>query len=240
MNQIDISTELQIVPHLSGVRLVAPFKRSFNSAHLTIQEALAFPCNVYFLNSESAILCINEYSAFSSGFYSTNDAIGRTVLDVLKPDNATSIINIDKQIVRKNHTIISEDVMIRDDSEPMCFLTVKAPIYNNTDKIMGILGCSVMLGHQPLAKSLTLISKLGLLKLQQTLPTTVNDTVWTPREKHVIHLLTFGKTAKEIGLELNLSRRTIEHYIENMKLKMHVKSKSQLIEKILSSQNSNN
>lgn len=232
---IDVSTELQIVPYLNGLRLIRPVKAGFNNDYLTIQEVLNFPCNVYILDVESVILSINDRSATSSGFYSTSDAVGRTVFDVLITHNATSITNIDRQVIHKNHTILNEDVMIRDDIAPMSFLTVKAPIYNDTTNIVGILGCSVMLDQQPLAESLTLISNLGLLKLQNkssSISVSYN-TICTPREKQVINLLIRGKTAKEIAFELNLSKRTIEHYIENIKLKMNVDTKSQLIEKVL-------
>lgn len=232
--QPDISNELKIIPYQKGVRLITPSKNDFDNDHLTIREALAFPCNVYFLNVESIILNINDHSAFSTGFNSANDAIGRSVFDVLKRDNAISITDIDKRVIRKKDIIINEDIMIRDDVMPMSYLTVKAPIYNSTARVVGVLGCSVMLGQQPLAGSLSCISKLGLLRSHKKIFSiqSYND-ICTPREQQVLHLLTRGKTAKEIGSELNLSKRTIEHYIENIKGKMKVDTKSQLIEKAL-------
>ena len=41
-----------------------------------------------------------------------------------------------------------------------------------------------------------------------------------------------GKTAKEIAVILNLSPRTIEHHIENIKIKTNSDSKSELIDKM--------
>lgn len=40
-----------------------------------------------------------------------------------------------------------------------------------------------------------------------------------------------GKTASQIAFELNLSRRTVEHYLENIKSRIGVFSKSELINK---------
>ncbi len=51
------------------------------------------------------------------------------------------------------------------------------------------------------------------------------------REKECLHLYVRGKTAKEIGKALHLSNRTIENYLQNIKLKLGLSSKSQLIHK---------
>lgn len=232
MTQLDLSSELQIVPHYNGVRLARPKN---DGLHPTVGAVIDFPCNVYFLNTVSAVLNINTHSAASCGYQSTNDAIGTTVFDCLDEENANVITSVDKRVINENCSQIHEDVMIRRDGAMMNFLTVKAPIYNNENKISGIMGCSVMLGHQPLADSIALISKTGILNNRFNKTSSISNNVnWTPRENDIIQLLARGKTAKEIGAMLYLSRRTIEHYIENIKLKMCVKTKSELINEIIS------
>lgn len=49
------------------------------------------------------------------------------------------------------------------------------------------------------------------------------------REKQCAHYLLNGMTAKEIGLKLGLSFRTIEAYIENMKMKLRCRNKIELV-----------
>jgi DNA-binding CsgD family transcriptional regulator len=56
---------------------------------------------------------------------------------------------------------------------------------------------------------------------------------FTKREMECMFLLIRGKTAKEIALFLNLSFRTIETYIENIKMKMCVDSRAAIIEKAI-------
>ncbi len=54
-------------------------------------------------------------------------------------------------------------------------------------------------------------------------------TVLTIRENQCAYYLMNGMTAKEIGKELELSPRTIESYIDNIKRKLLCKNKAQLI-----------
>lgn len=53
----------------------------------------------------------------------------------------------------------------------------------------------------------------------------------TSREISILDLILLGLTAKEIAEQLDLSFRTIEHYIEKMKDKLDCRSKSELIQK---------
>ncbi len=55
---------------------------------------------------------------------------------------------------------------------------------------------------------------------------------FTPREVQcIIHLLD-GKTLAETADLLDLSRRTVEYYVNNMKLKLGCHSKQELLKKI--------
>jgi DNA-binding CsgD family transcriptional regulator len=51
----------------------------------------------------------------------------------------------------------------------------------------------------------------------------------TKREKECINGLIDGLTAKEIAKILNISHRTVEKYIENIKFKLECKNLKQLI-----------
>ena len=55
---------------------------------------------------------------------------------------------------------------------------------------------------------------------------------FTKRETETLSYLLQGKTIPETGKMLNLSARTIEFYVKNMKLKTGAKSKVELLEKV--------
>lgn len=59
----------------------------------------------------------------------------------------------------------------------------------------------------------------------------ISDLKISQREKEVIFYLIRGKTAKEIALMLGLTYRTVERYMDALKIKFDCSSKSQLIEK---------
>lgn len=58
---------------------------------------------------------------------------------------------------------------------------------------------------------------------------------FTLREVQTIHCLLRGKTVIEAADLLNLSRRTIEFYLKNMKSKLNCRYKSELITEVLNS-----
>jgi len=55
----------------------------------------------------------------------------------------------------------------------------------------------------------------------------------TKRESECISILMKNKTVKEIGSTLNLSPRTVEHYIDNVKQKLGIRYKSELLDILL-------
>jgi DNA-binding CsgD family transcriptional regulator len=56
------------------------------------------------------------------------------------------------------------------------------------------------------------------------------DTTFSQREIQCIKLLSKGFAAKKIAATLNLSHRTVENYIANIKSKLNISSKAQLVE----------
>ena len=51
----------------------------------------------------------------------------------------------------------------------------------------------------------------------------------TPREREVVALIAGGMSAKGIAREMNLSHRTVERHIENIRIKMQARNTAHLI-----------
>lgn len=57
----------------------------------------------------------------------------------------------------------------------------------------------------------------------------------TTRELECLFYVLKGKTSKHIGKTLNISYRTVETHMSNVKSKLNIRNKSELIEKAIES-----
>ena len=73
--------------------------------------------------------------------------------------------------------------------------------------------------------------KLNFNSSHYTLNNHQNKYELTNREYECVFLLIRGKSAKEIGVLLSISPRTVESYIENIKNKMDCKNKAEILVK---------
>jgi DNA-binding CsgD family transcriptional regulator len=117
-------------------------------------------------------------------------------------------------------------------------LSFKFLWYNADNKLIGVFGYSFVTDKPwgtSLSESLMFIAKAGLLpgSKKNNYEKILTGTLFTKRENEVLFHLVQGKTAREISILLNISTRTVEHHIENMKAKSDSKSKSELIEKAI-------
>lgn len=74
---------------------------------------------------------------------------------------------------------------------------------------------------------LLLVVASGMINSLKAQP--IYNSKLSSRELDVLSYLSRGKTAKEIGMQLAISRRTVEHHIENIKIKTNCNSKAELI-----------
>lgn len=143
---------------------------------------------------------------------------------------------------RHNDSVAMEK-KISDVFEPIvlgksCVLTshcVRLPITDNIGEVVGVFGQTEVLSVHPSLKSalqaLHKIEKKNSL-FQKTNKNLANIQL-TSRETESLSLMIRGRTAKEIGRYLGISYRTVATYIENIKNKMGVTSRSELIDKAI-------
>ena len=74
----------------------------------------------------------------------------------------------------------------------------------------------------------TKVKPIKLYLLDQRYP----GVYFTRRESQCLILLTTGHTIKETGHALNLSARTVEFYLNNIKVKLKCRTKAELLQKI--------
>jgi DNA-binding CsgD family transcriptional regulator len=239
---LDTSEELLFCLYRNGIKLVAPDRGPATLHHYTnntVKSVLKQPFNVYFLNANSIVENTNNETAYSFGLPSAKYAIGKSIFDRTKMASAQRVRNNDIEVLKTQKMKIADVDVALKDQPYFNALSIKLPWYDLNGQISGIFGCSVVLGKHPLADFMTHILQLGLLYSQHIhflIPGLVVDNIYlSKREREIAFQLTRGKTASEIAQALQLSKRTVQNYIENMKCKLNVSSRSQLIERIIDS-----
>ncbi len=233
MRNIDTSKELQICRYRNGVKLIRPKENS--SSHLSIANLLKLPFPFY-LNADKFIIDCNESCAEVNGFISREDSIGKKWYRPYKLDSISETLKNENDVINNNKYKIIEDILIRKDEVNIHALSFKMPWYDEQDKIIGLFGCSVFLGKQPLAESLSQIAELGFLNIinntfdPSNLPNNNIHPQLSKREQECLKLFLNGKTAKETSVILGLSYRTIEEYFTNIKKKLGCRYKRDLFD----------
>jgi DNA-binding CsgD family transcriptional regulator len=231
-----VSDELRLYRHGNGVKLAKP--NLLNRLGYRIKNFLSLPFNIYFKNTNGAFLYLNKKAIEATGFASMKNALGKSVYDISPFENARAISENNEYVMQSNRIKLLVEHAVCNDGIDYRYLTVKAPWYDDHNKIKGVFGCSLILNDEQLTDSLTLLVQMGLLSPSQnnhavSAATKNMDVYFTNRENDVLRLLIRGKTAREIAGALGLSKRTVEHHLENMRGKLQVNSKSELIEKVI-------
>lgn len=123
-----------------------------------------------------------------------------------------------------------DEVNVRKDNAALSLLSIKAPWYDDQNKIIGTYGCSIVLGRHALAESLSLMQNLGLLNASLAVNNTSPLFALSKRQRECLQLTLRGYTAKKIAKEVGLSHRTVEEYLNHIKAKMGARTKLELIE----------
>jgi len=88
---------------------------------------------------------------------------------------------------------------------------------------------TVYLGHRYLCQQITESLIGDYINLQEAPPRTSPLARLSPREREILHLVTEGKTSKEIGLMLFLSPKTVETYRSRLMAKLGIKDIPSLV-----------
>jgi DNA-binding CsgD family transcriptional regulator len=245
----DTSDELMISCYGDGIKLVRSTQSEASSSkkilELSVADLLSLPFNVYFLNYYSEMQRCNKGTAEILNYESTKDLVGKTAFEAFRKEDAFAMVHEDQKTINTKKMNIFEAQITRLDDIDLHCTSLKFPWYSGANQLIGVFGFSIMIGQSAntsIAQALSLIRQTGLLGLPNNsrfslLPVLsdfqVNKIYLSTREKEILNHLVRGKTAKEIANIIGRSKRTVEHHLENIKLKTGTSSKSELIEKYI-------
>lgn len=177
------------------------------------------PNCVFWKNTRSEFLGCNQQFARYAGLPDAQAIRGITDFELPWQEFAREYREGDQKIFDgvPFHSCI--ETILHTNGQMLNIYVNKTPLYDQHGQVMGVIG------------SFTAISTEEIQSYQNRLVQQKNNL--TSREKDIAKLILMGKTCKNIASLLQLSFRTVENHLANIKDKLQVSSKSELIEKLL-------
>lgn len=231
---LDTSNELLVCRYKNGIKLLKSSTlindRNERFTRHTVKSMLSLPFSVYFDNHDAVIQRANAHNVELCGFDSEKQAIGKNYFKRFTASTAHMLLQYDQQALVNEATKIYEETIQHDDQDEIHrLLSVKMPWYSVENKVIGLFGCCIDLDKNPISNFLTSMTEMGLFNLAENKNTDNEKVLLSKQQKICAMYLLQGLTNNEIAVQMNLSRRTIESYVESMKNKFRCKNKTQLI-----------
>jgi DNA-binding CsgD family transcriptional regulator len=236
---IDVSTDLLIKPHLNGLQLLHGEDCAHSDLH-RLSHLYDSPMSVYVMGRDSRGVSSNECAVQLNSGGSLDDLIGRSAHEFWEKEAAANMIASDQFVINSQNLHITDDSCDRlYDDKHIPMITFKMPLYQEAD-VVAVFGFTLQIDVNNLtnlAAQLAIIADIGLIqpgqlnKLRPTNDECKNLQYYTKRELEVLSYVVYGYPAREIALRMKISKRTVEHHIENIKTKANCKNKYELINK---------
>lgn len=229
----DVNPAFLIQPYQRGIRLVKP-RTNLDGSLLCVEALNQLAAQTAFSNLENKFLAMNDRCIEVVGANSMKDIIGTTPLTFSQKKFGEEVTANYKSVIASRTTKVVEETGQRSDDLPIQSLSFKLPWYEEK-KIIGVFNLSIQVdpaSMQNFVLAMSQVLSTGILGSSMPVTRVKQETVYfTKRENEILTYLVKGKTAKEIAKCLFISKRTVEHHIENMKHKSCCDSRFELIDK---------
>ncbi len=205
--------------------------------------------DMYWKNKQGLYMGVNRFTAETLKGFSNSTVIGKSDGDIYEASIASQYKENDLLVMTSRQLILLEETYVssRDVSTNTQGLSIKIPVYDENNKVIGVIGQS-----KPINKLLALqnIQKFfsfpdteafiqrvrflaifallsgGSMQAVRTCPTL------SRREKEIAYYLLRSYSATEIAKSLAISIRTVETHLNHMKSKLRCSNKLQLVNKL--------
>lgn len=197
------------------------------------------PGIVLVMNTNSEFVLSNNHTAKLFGYKNEESLQGLNAFGMRCPAVACaeSFINQDKHVINTKEEITLLDIHAYADDQTRVLLTKKKPLYQAND-ITGVICHCTEIQSNTISKVSSIL--IGLDKKYHEknshnersyfIGSIPQEQLLSKRELELLFYYVRGKTSKTIAKILNLSYRTVENYIDNIKNKLDLGSKEDLIE----------
>lgn len=124
-------------------------KKGANEVKIPLQMIVdLLPASVYWLNNKMEFLGCNIYQARMIGLKSPQDIIGTTIYDYNTKEMAEELLSNNYKVLKHKKTMTFEEDNITLDGKKEIYRSEKSPIFNESGKIIGLLGVSIDITDQ--------------------------------------------------------------------------------------------
>jgi DNA-binding CsgD family transcriptional regulator len=183
----------------------------------------------------------NELTATLLGFKTSEECIGKTDYDIKceAVKLADQFREEDKLVLETKKSYKSIKILKLANDRTVIFHSIKKPLYGINNEFMGIYHEGIILPSNCYAKALNYLAKVNPKNPNQIFfntPIEIKHTKekyldLTDSQKECMFIYCHVKTAKSIANILNLSHRTVENHLTNVKNKLNCLNESQLFDK---------
>lgn len=196
------------------------------------------PGYVWWKDMSSVFLKTNANTARLLGFKHAEDLVGITDYEVLSKAAAEADYRVgeDKKVQSNYATMSFLNVTSFTSNDVTVLLVNKSLFFDENSKPLGIAGQGIELNRRVL-NDMPLLSKEFSTHRDRKTRTTYylngeyGDIKLSTRQAQCLFYVLRGKTSKVIARILQLSNRTVESYIDDIKVKIRCQNKAELIEK---------
>lgn len=165
---------------------------------------------VYVNVNQASLDAMSKYD-FLTGNLTKEAMVGKTDFDLFGEAIAATYRTNDREIIQNRRAVCVEEDIRTPNGDILKQISTKRPLVNSSNEIIGIIGATIV----PPEKNPNLKASLS-------------DNL-TAREKDCLYLYLQGKTSKETASILEISCRTVEWHIENIKSKLNCRVKRDLL-----------
>ena len=143
--------------------------KKFVSERMSLQALIdGVPDSLFVKDTNSRFVIANNATAFSYGRAYSGDLFGLTDFDLRAPEVAQQYFEIEQDIVRTGRPMVDlEEVIVDSAGRKRWLSTTKAPLHDEQNKVMGLIG----IGRDVTARKLADILREGVAKILEMVAT---------------------------------------------------------------------
>jgi len=191
------------------------------------------PVHLFWKNENGAYLGCSEKLAQSLGFNGSKDILGCTDFDLCWAASAPNFRLNDKQVIHHAKPKIAIETGKLTNGEVGRALSYKWPLCLRSKKVVGTICIAMEFESDDVFSSFIAEQALNHSHINCPTMDEITSHGLSKRQAECVYYLTKGMSIKQIANILNLSPRTVGHYLEAVKDKLGCYSRAQLISKIL-------